>query len=324
MKHKGYNNVISSNGNSTAEKFGFQGVELEESLGLNLHEMDFRNYDASLGRFTGIDPVTHHSMSPYVAFDNNPIFWVDPSGADATDPIKETNTVISSRVDEHNVTHITQTTTSTTTTTNDDGSVSVTYSSGSITNTVDANGVTTNGNTVTTTTGTVSRDADGNISASDPTSTTRSVNDNDNTSDLGEWTGTVSDYNANNKGVYNIDKMNKIADKTITAGKAGVAVLGVFGGLDKLAFGKLGKNSKKAFGLLGGTSTSDGVVGKAGTLLKNSIGKNNNYMMIYGVKQEYNGTTLKQMKTPSGKNETRKRVGPTSFQDVWKAVKSWF
>ena len=84
LKHKGYNNVTSSNGNSTAQKFGYNGVELEESLGLNLYEMDVRSYDPAIGRFTGIDPVTHYSMSPYVAFDNNPIFWEDPSGADAT------------------------------------------------------------------------------------------------------------------------------------------------------------------------------------------------------------------------------------------------
>ena len=66
MTHKGYNNIVNSNANSVASKFQFQGVELEEALGLNLMEMEFRNYDPALGRFTGIDPVTHHSMSPYV------------------------------------------------------------------------------------------------------------------------------------------------------------------------------------------------------------------------------------------------------------------
>ena len=30
-----------------------------------------------------MDPVTHHSMSPYTAFDNNPVFFADPSGADS-------------------------------------------------------------------------------------------------------------------------------------------------------------------------------------------------------------------------------------------------
>jgi hypothetical protein len=32
-----------------------------------------------------IDPVVHYNFSPYNAFDNNPVFWADPSGADAYD-----------------------------------------------------------------------------------------------------------------------------------------------------------------------------------------------------------------------------------------------
>ena len=47
-------------------------------------EMDLRQYDPAIGRWTGIDPVTHHSMSTYTAFDNNPVFWADPSGANST------------------------------------------------------------------------------------------------------------------------------------------------------------------------------------------------------------------------------------------------
>ena len=28
-------------------------------------------------------PIVHHGLSPYNAFDNNPVFWADPSGADS-------------------------------------------------------------------------------------------------------------------------------------------------------------------------------------------------------------------------------------------------
>jgi RHS repeat-associated protein len=84
LKHLGYNSNSSSLGSSAAKKYKFQGVELEEALGLNLYEMDFRQYDPAIARFTSIDPVIHHSMSPYMAFDGNPVFWADPSGADAT------------------------------------------------------------------------------------------------------------------------------------------------------------------------------------------------------------------------------------------------
>ncbi|CAM1350895.1 hypothetical protein THALO_220001 [Tenacibaculum halocynthiae] len=83
LKHKGYNNNVSSLGNSTAQKFKYNGTELEESLGLNLYEMPLRRYDPAIARWNSIDPVVHHSMSTYTAFDNNPVFWADPSGADA-------------------------------------------------------------------------------------------------------------------------------------------------------------------------------------------------------------------------------------------------
>ena len=45
--------------------------------------MDARAYDPAIARWTSIDPVAHHSMSTYNAFDNNPVYWADPSGADA-------------------------------------------------------------------------------------------------------------------------------------------------------------------------------------------------------------------------------------------------
>ncbi|SNR16241.1 DUF6443 domain-containing protein [Tenacibaculum jejuense] len=83
LKHKGYNNNVSSLGNSTAQKFGYNGIEYNESLGLNLHEMDVRSYDPAIARWTGIDPVIHYDYSPYQAFDNNPVYWSDPSGADS-------------------------------------------------------------------------------------------------------------------------------------------------------------------------------------------------------------------------------------------------
>ena len=75
--------MVSASANSVAQKFKYNGIELEESLGLNLYEMDFRQYDPAIARFTGIDPVTHFEYSTYNAFDNNPIIFADPSGANA-------------------------------------------------------------------------------------------------------------------------------------------------------------------------------------------------------------------------------------------------
>lgn len=81
LKHKGYNEGVSPLGNSTAKKFRYNGKELEESFGLNLYEMDMRQYDPAIARWTSIDPITHHSQSTYTGYDNNPVFWSDPSGA---------------------------------------------------------------------------------------------------------------------------------------------------------------------------------------------------------------------------------------------------
>lgn len=64
-------------------KYKYNGKELNESLDYNMNEMDLRHYDPALGRWNVLDPVVHYDFSPYNAFDNNPVFWADPSGADA-------------------------------------------------------------------------------------------------------------------------------------------------------------------------------------------------------------------------------------------------
>ena len=78
LQHKGYNNVVNGSENN---HFTYNGKELEESFGLDVIEMDWRHYDPALGKFNGIDPITHFSQGTSVAFDNNPIYWADPSGA---------------------------------------------------------------------------------------------------------------------------------------------------------------------------------------------------------------------------------------------------
>ncbi len=80
LKHKGYNDVI----NGRDHTYEYNGMEIEEAFGYNMMEMDMRQYDASIARWVVQDPVIHHSLSPYNAFDNNPIYWADPSGADST------------------------------------------------------------------------------------------------------------------------------------------------------------------------------------------------------------------------------------------------
>ena len=65
-----------------ANKFKYNGIEYEDNTGL--YEMDLRAYDPAIARWNRIDPVEHHSLSTYNAFDNNPIFFSDPSGGNSS------------------------------------------------------------------------------------------------------------------------------------------------------------------------------------------------------------------------------------------------
>ena len=48
----------------------------------NSYTTEFRQYDPRLGRWLSLDPLMAQfpSMSPYVAFDNNPVYYIDPYG----------------------------------------------------------------------------------------------------------------------------------------------------------------------------------------------------------------------------------------------------
>ncbi|MEP5339095.1 MAG: DUF6443 domain-containing protein [Algibacter sp.] len=82
LKHKGYNNVVSANANSVAQKYKYNGKELNDELGLDWYDYGARNYDASLGRWMNIDPLAkvYYSKSPYNYALNSPIVMVDPDG----------------------------------------------------------------------------------------------------------------------------------------------------------------------------------------------------------------------------------------------------
>jgi RHS repeat-associated protein len=86
LKHKGYNNVISSKGNSLGQKDKtFQGQKIDDELGLNWHAFKWRNYDASLSRFHNIDPLAEKFFynSPYVFSENKVISHFELEGLEA-------------------------------------------------------------------------------------------------------------------------------------------------------------------------------------------------------------------------------------------------
>ncbi|MDE1208311.1 RHS repeat domain-containing protein, partial [Tenacibaculum larymnensis] len=82
LKHKGYNNVTSSLGNSVAQKRGFQDQILDDDLGLNWSAFKWRNYDASLARFHNIDPLAedYSYQSPYNFSENRVIDGIELEG----------------------------------------------------------------------------------------------------------------------------------------------------------------------------------------------------------------------------------------------------
>ena len=47
---------------------------------MDWHDYGARNYDAAIGRWMTIDPLADVTLQPYSAFNNNPIYFNDPTG----------------------------------------------------------------------------------------------------------------------------------------------------------------------------------------------------------------------------------------------------
>ncbi len=290
--------------------------------------MDVRMYDPAIGRFNGIDPVTHFSQGTSVAFDNNPIYFADPSGANSENGTEKIVSV-TSRVDEHNVTHISQVTATSTLVKNEDGSTTRTTTTSRITNKVDANGKVTKGTIVTDRTFTTTISADGNSSKTIVgKAITRKATSEDSISAFGEWTDFISNYNAKNDHIYNVYQIEEGGKRVTDAARAGTLMLSsspqVKGLMNKVGNWLDPKselsNWKDVYGLAGGISSFDGGVSLAGEVLTNSIGKNNEYAMVYGVNHYYNGKLMKQMKTPS-KPSRNERL---TYQGLFEGFKNLF
>ncbi|GGB73318.1 hypothetical protein GCM10007424_11520 [Flavobacterium suaedae] len=81
LKHKGYNIAVNG-GNDKAQKYKYNGKELQDELNLNLYDYDARNYDPALGRWFNVDPLAeiYSQVSVYAYTLDNPIFFIDPDG----------------------------------------------------------------------------------------------------------------------------------------------------------------------------------------------------------------------------------------------------
>lgn len=72
------------NFNSGEYRYGFNGMEMDKEVSGegNLYTAQFWQYDSRLGRRWNLDPVIKEHESPYAAFANNPISFIDPNGDD--------------------------------------------------------------------------------------------------------------------------------------------------------------------------------------------------------------------------------------------------
>jgi RHS repeat-associated protein len=71
-------------------RYGFNGMENDNEVSGegNSNTTPFRKYDSRLGRWLSLDPLmsTYPHQSPYAGFNNNPVFFSDPTGLEGDPP----------------------------------------------------------------------------------------------------------------------------------------------------------------------------------------------------------------------------------------------
>jgi RHS repeat-associated protein len=68
--------------NIETQPYKYNGKEFDGMYGLNLFDYGARHYDAAIGRWMNMDPLTegYYNISPYAYCGNNPVNFIDPDG----------------------------------------------------------------------------------------------------------------------------------------------------------------------------------------------------------------------------------------------------
>ena len=69
---------------TSTQRYKYNGKELDRMHGLNLYDYGARQYDATVGLFTTMDPMCekYYNVSPYAYCVGNPVNAIDPDGRD--------------------------------------------------------------------------------------------------------------------------------------------------------------------------------------------------------------------------------------------------
>ena len=74
--------LMSVSTQGAAQRYKYNGKELDRIHGLNLYDYGARLYDSALGRWTSVDPLAekYYEISPYAYCANNPVINIDLDG----------------------------------------------------------------------------------------------------------------------------------------------------------------------------------------------------------------------------------------------------
>jgi RHS repeat-associated protein len=59
------------------DSYLYNGMEIQDELGINIYDTEYRNLDPAIARWWQIDPKASERESPYVSMANNPIIYND-------------------------------------------------------------------------------------------------------------------------------------------------------------------------------------------------------------------------------------------------------